>query len=673
MPKKIFAEWTTWLTLLLFSVLFTTPSMAAEFIADIEQRLHGTDLKGRIFVKGEKYRLEMQDSKGRRMFIIVDQKRDVTTVADPAEKNFTETPSTGMLSLMNDPFQSARHMEAKFKKTLLGEERVSGYACTKLKFEAQEKELMTAWKSERLGFFLKITLPDKKQSFIQLKNIKEGPVNESQFQVPVGFVKKEDPGKKREREEATLPIVTTTVRGEAPWARRMGPGGEMRVKADPKKSVRFEFENRIKEESVFTIKAFRNGSPINMDIKETYSLRGKGRRLERLLGMQNKAEEITIRVEKGKILANVKVEESAFAKDKIDAFFIMTGTHPFQQGKFVDNKRLLRLVITSDSQDGPESKIKIKFYKGDYKDKIDEAEIVLANGQSKTWEYPSEKAIKTFDMTVSKGGGVKVRMEQPAPEEVVKPRPAPKKVTKTKSAPKVVRTTPVKPIKKSGTKLEPGQPCGPRLSKQQAGKIIKAINANDIATMESELDQGMDIDAMLYGGTLLMKASNLGTADMVKMLISRGANLNCKTRSGNDALSVAMSNSRHWQQVIPALVEAGINIDEKTPIWKLAYKTKRGKLAPEAKNMLEFLFTKGASPDCYTGKKHTTVIMYYAQKGWLDPLKFFLDHGAAVNAKSLDGKTALNMAMTKPRRPEKPAQKKERQAVVELLRSRGAK
>jgi len=31
------------------------------------------------------------------------------------------------------------------------------------------------------------------------------------------------------------------------------------------------------------------------------------------------------------------------------------------------------------------------------------------------------------------------------------------------------------------------------------------------------------------------------------------------------------------------------------------------------------------------------------------------------------------MALTKPRRPEKPAQKKERQAVVNLLRSKGAK
>jgi hypothetical protein len=597
------------------------------------------------------------------MFIIVDQKADLTIVVDPAEKNYMETPSTGMLSLMNDPFQSARHMEAKFKKKFLGVEMISGYECGKFKFETDEQELMTVWKANKLGFALKISLPDKKHSFVQLKNIKEGPVDKVLFKVPAGYAKKEDPRKRREREEAALPLVTTTVKGESPWARRIGQGGEIRVKVDPKKSVRFKFENLIKDESVFTIKAFRNGRPIKMDIKETYSLRGKGRRQEPLLGLQNKAEEIAIRVEKGKIIAYVIIKESSFAKDKIETFFIMTGLRDSQRGKFLDTNRQLRLIITSDSQDGPQSKISVKFYKGDYKDTIEEAEVALVNGQSKTWDYPPEKSIKTIEIAVAKGGGVKVRIEQPASQKALKPKPAPK----------IVRTTPLKQAGKSVTKIGLGKPHGPRLSKKQANNVIKAINANDVAAVESALDKGMDINSMLHGGTLLMKAANLGTADMVKMLISRGANVNYRTSRGDDALSVAMSNSRHWQQVVPTLVESGIIIDEKTPIWKIAFKTKKGKLLPEAKKMLELLFAKGASPDCYTSKKESTIIMYYAKKGWLDPLTFFLYHGADVNAKTQDGKTALSMALTKPRRPEKPAQIKERQAVVDLLRSKGAK
>ncbi|MBW2096785.1 MAG: DUF4412 domain-containing protein [Deltaproteobacteria bacterium] len=663
MRKKIFAVAMMLFTMVLGAAFCSAPLRAAEFSADINQRLQGRALTGRIFVKGGKYRVEQRDANGRRMFIIVDQKADLTIVLDPAEKRYMETPSTGMLSLMNDPFQSARYMETKFKKTLLGKEMISGYECTKFKLESDNKELMTVWKAKKLNFALKISLHDKKQSFVELKNIKEGPIDEARFRVPAGYNKQEDRAKKREREEAALPVITTSVKGEAPWARRIEKGGEIRVKVDPKKSVRFRFENLVKDESVFTIKAFRNGRPIKMDIKETYSLRHKGQREKPLLGLQNKADEIAIRVEKGKILAHIMNEQSAFAKDKIKTFFITTGLRKFTQGKFVDPKRQFRLIITSDSQDSTKSRIKVKFYKGDYKNKVDEVEAVLPNGQSKTWEYPAAKGIKTLEIAVAKGGGVKVRIEQPAPG----------KSLKSKRAPKIIRTASSKQGKKSVTKAVPQKQPGPRLSRKQARKIIKAINANDVAVVESELDKGMNINSMLYGGTLLMKAANLGTAEMVKMLISRGANLNYRTRRGDDALSVGMSNSRHWQQVVPILVEAGITVDENTPIWKIGFKTKKGKLLPEAKKMLEFLFAKGASPDSYTTQEKSTLIMFYAKKGWLDPLKFFLDHGADVNARTIKGQTALSMALTKPRRPEKPAQKKERQAVVELLRSRGAK
>ncbi len=648
--------------LITFLLCFASAS-AAQFTADVNQRLHGKDLTGKIFVKGEKYRLEQRDDKNRRMLIIVDQKINRTIVADPAEKNFMETPSQGMQSLINDPFQSARYMDDKHKKLFLGDEIISGFKCKKLKFEAQGKELMTVWKSKKLGFVLKIMLPDKKKSFIHLKNIKEGPVNEVLFQIPAGYAKKEDPKKKREREEAALPVLTTTISGSTPMARRIGPGGEIRIKVDSKKSVRFKMKNLIKEESVFTITAFRNNRPIKMDIEKTYSLKSKGRKIEPLLGMQNRADEVSVKVDKGKIIAEIMVEESSFAKDKIKSFFIMTGISDSGQGVYLDTRRLLRLKIAGDSQDASESKVKVSFYKGNYKDKIDEAEVVLKNGQTKSWEYSMNKGIKTLNVQVAKGGGVKVRIEQPAPKKVAGP----------KTNPKIVRTKSSKPAGKRVSKPSVGKPSGLKLSKEQAGKINKAINANKIAAVKAELDRGMNIDSILYGKTILMQASNIGTPEMVKMLISRGANLNYRTKRGDDALSVAMSNSRHWTKMVPVLVKAGISIDEKTPIWKLAFKTKKRKLNPEAKKLLKLLFAKGASPDSFSSQKKTTVIMLYAKKGWLDPLRFFIDQGANVNARSTDGQTALSEALTKPRRPEKPARKKERQAVVKLLRAKGAK
>jgi len=336
----------------------------------------------------------------------------------------------------------------------------------------------------------------------------------------------------------------------------------------------------------------------------------------------------------------------------------MTGIRDSVKGVYLKTGRLLHLSITGDSQDAAESKVKVSFYKDDsYKDKIDQAEVVIKNGQTKAWEYPGDKGIKTLNIEVAKGGGVNVRIEQLAP----------------KKAPKIVRTKSSKPAGKRVFKPSSGKSSGLKLSKEQARKINKAINANNIAVVEAELDRGMNIDSILYGKTILMQASNIGTAEMVKMLISRGANLNYRTKRGDNALSVGMSNSRHWTKMVPILVKAGISIDEKTPIWKLAFKTKKRKLKPEAKKLLKLLFAKGASPDSYSSKKKTTVIMYYAKKGWLEPLRFFIDEGANVNARSTDGKTALSSALAKPRRPEKAAQKKERQAVIKLLRSKGAK
>ncbi len=86
MLKKIFAEGMMLLIMLLGAALCSTPLMAAEFSADINQRLHGTALTGRIFVKGEKYRVEQQDAKGCRIFFIVDQKADLTIVVDPSDE-----------------------------------------------------------------------------------------------------------------------------------------------------------------------------------------------------------------------------------------------------------------------------------------------------------------------------------------------------------------------------------------------------------------------------------------------------------------------------------------------------------------------------------------------------------------------------------------------------------
>jgi len=437
---------------------------------------------------------------------------------------------------------------------------------------------------------------------------------------------------KADKEGEALPVVTTKVKGELPWARRIGQRGEIRVKIPPQnlaageigRSIRFKVKNLNEGESVFTIKAFRNGRPIKMDIEETYSLRNN---VEPLLGFQNKAEEVAVRVEKGKVIAAILAEESPFAKDKTKSFFIMTGAHDWQEGLIVDAGRPLRLIITSDSQDGPESKVKVTFYKGDYKDKIDEAEAVLKNGQTKTLEYPAKKGIKTLDIFVAKKSGVKVRLDQREPFQLT---------TDTKN------------------------------------QISLAIQNNDMDKIKAFLDNGLDVNATLEGdGTsVLIKASNRADVEMVKMLLARGADINYTNKYGWTALLKALDNREHWVAITPVLIKSGADVNATlksngyTPLWKAIGKISKNRDA--AIEIIKLLLSKGADVNApyisknanYSGE---TPLMSASKNGSADVVKLLLSNGADVNARTKAGKTALDYA-----------REKGHQEVVKLLETKGA-
>lgn len=600
---------------------------AGQFKADMVQSVGGKSKTGKIYVKYSKYRMEEKEE-GRQLVILVDMDMGITRVLAPMEKKYKEMKTTDMGSLANDPIQAARFSAMMYTKKNLGTEVINGYACDKSSFYHENQLLMTQWVSKKLMFHLKIVTHGPEDRTLELKNIQEGPVDEKLFKVPSGYAMLEDPMKKREREEAALSVVTTSVRGASPWARRIGKGGEIRVTVDPEKSVRFKVKNLIAEESVFTIKAFKNGRPVTIDIEETHSLTGRGRGQEPLLGMQNKADEVAVRVEKGKITAHIKEEASAFAKDKVKAFFLMTGTHDWQQGFFVDNKRLLRLIITGDSQDAPESVFKVEFYKGDDEDKIDEADVVLKNGQTKTWEYGREKGIKNINIMLAKGGGIRVMVEQSEPFQ---------------------------------------------LTKETKTQVSLALQNNDLDKMKTFLARGLDVNATLQGdGTsVLMKASNSAGAEMVKMLLARGADINYTNKYGWTALLKALDNYKRWAEVAPILIKSGADVNATlksngyTPLWKAIGKIKKNKGA--AIGIIKSLLSKGADVNApYISKDPRysggTPLMSAAKYGFADVVKLLLSHGADADTRDKAGKTALDHARAKGH-----------QAVVGLLSGTGGK
>ena len=64
--------------------------------------------------------------------------------------------------------------------------------------------------------------------------------------------------------------------------------------------------------------------------------------------------------------------------------------------------------------------------------------------------------------------------------------------------------------------------------------------------------------------------------------------------------------------------------------------------------------------------------MFAAKMAWLEPVQFYLDHGADINAKDKDNRTALSWAKTE-KRGESLILQQNRKAIIELLESKGAK
>jgi len=656
-----------WLAGLMILLGLVGPAGAAEFSAQVKQKISGTDTTGRILVKGQNYRMELRDTQGHEVVIVVDQAAGLTRVLMPAEKKYSELESQGLISLMNDPFQSAIYVHGVAEKKAEGTEVLNGYECDKYTFTMPHgqgfKTVMTLWRAKKLDFPLKIVLHDDKGSFIELSQVQEGPVDVALFEIPPGYAKMEEPKRKPKVDVTQLPSVSTSVSGKAPWARRISAAGEIRVAVNPKESVRIKLDNLIPEESVCRLSAFRQGQPIAIDKPTTYTLKDRMDDRELLLGVQNRAEEVAVKVEKGLVMVWVSARESAFREPKAREYYLLDR---MARGFIFSAGHKAVLKIASDSQDQPGSQGRVKILNRSRKETYQEEKFDIKNGETKTWEFPATEEERNLDVDMDQGGAVVSLELVPDPSLIKPPEPRKAKPTQTtkpqKKEPKIVYTKPIQPATSRPARPGETSPPPPQIPKELQAAVLSAINHNDLAALKDLLDRGLDVNAGVYGSPILLKAANLGTPEMVKLLLERGADLNYRLRSGSNALDVAMSNSKHWREVVPILVEAGIEVDARTSLWKVVLKARKGKFLPGAVEIIELLLAKGASVDCSMGKDGTTPLMYFAKQGWPEPLKFFLDRGADLNAKTTGGQTALSLA-----------QEKGHREIVELLKAKGAK
>lgn len=163
---------------------------AAEFTATMVTKAGGVEIPGKIYVKENKVRNEVQAG-GQTSIHILRPDKKVVWIIIPQQKAYVEMPITHtaqqkMLPLTED-------QKAKMKK--VGTETINGYACDKyettMSHQGKPMQVFT-WVATDLGVPIKIVSEDGSFS-MEYKDIKPGQVADSLFDLPQDYKKMQLP------------------------------------------------------------------------------------------------------------------------------------------------------------------------------------------------------------------------------------------------------------------------------------------------------------------------------------------------------------------------------------------------------------------------------------------------------------------------------------------------
>ncbi|MFZ2448345.1 MAG: DUF4412 domain-containing protein [Syntrophobacteraceae bacterium] len=153
---------------------------AVEFSADMVIQPKGDEaMTGKIFVKGDKVRQETAEE-GETQIMIIRPDKKVTWMITPEEKTYMEMPYQA-----EDKTFEEWTVEKEKKSKFLGEETVSDLPCKKYE-SVEDGEKTFFWISQRFPFPIKV---EDAEVTMEYKNIKDGPVADSLFELPAGYQK----------------------------------------------------------------------------------------------------------------------------------------------------------------------------------------------------------------------------------------------------------------------------------------------------------------------------------------------------------------------------------------------------------------------------------------------------------------------------------------------------
>jgi hypothetical protein len=175
------------------SVVLSDASIAAEFSADLLLKQAGETITGKVYVKEDKTRQEFVQQ-GQKQITILRPDKGVTWVLMPAEKIYMEMSSQEGAAY--DP-QLDPNIKDKAEIKLLGKETVNGYACDKYQYTYHDTSMgaLTQWVAKKLNYAIKSEYKTPSgDMLIEYKNIQDGNVQDSLFEVPGDYMLMSVPG-----------------------------------------------------------------------------------------------------------------------------------------------------------------------------------------------------------------------------------------------------------------------------------------------------------------------------------------------------------------------------------------------------------------------------------------------------------------------------------------------
>ena len=164
----------------------SSTSTGEGFTADMIQRMGDETIEGKLFVKGNQYRMDLEEQ-GEKLSILVDRESGKTTIIIHSQKSAREIPNSNLQSLSNNPFESYKTILEKYSSREKGSVTIAGYKCKEIEIYEEDQDLMTAWVSEKLNWPLKIILKRDPPWETELKNIEEKDLGDDLFQVPKDY------------------------------------------------------------------------------------------------------------------------------------------------------------------------------------------------------------------------------------------------------------------------------------------------------------------------------------------------------------------------------------------------------------------------------------------------------------------------------------------------------